>query len=142
MPFIPKEEEDRIADAIRAGKRPGEICREFKRGRSVVYRIMEAIGFDNSAWGPIDKSKKAREVQVNYNRERRIELSNKLFGKVSELADQTDKPSGLRDLAVSFGILEDKRQIVEPTTHNDDGKSAIIALIEAEKKHETEPPEP
>jgi hypothetical protein len=111
---IPEEEEKQIADALRAGKKPDQIHKETGRGKSVIYRIMESIGLSNGPSGPTVRTKKANEVKSSYSRERRLELNDRFFKRLEGFVEQPITARDFKELMVAYGILEDKRSLLEP----------------------------
>jgi hypothetical protein len=59
------------------------------------------------------KSARARIAQVEYSQERRRALSDLLFTRVEDVAQNTVDAGELKDLALTFGILTDKRRLEE-----------------------------
>jgi hypothetical protein len=126
---IPKDEEKQIADALRAGKKPDQIHKETGRGKSVIYRIMESIGLSNGPSGPTVRTKKATEAKSIYNREKRLELNDTFFKRLEGFVEQPITARDFKELMVAYGILEDKRALLEPM-QTDGSKSGLEEMRE------------
>ena len=137
-----------VTDAEKA-----ELIRLYKEGMS--YRKMShVLGRTPSTlheWIQVYISSGeliAREVdrkpengRGGYDRQRRIALNDKLFCKLEKLICATDDPVALKNHIVSYGILEDKRQKLEPGMQVG-GKSGLEEIREALKNGmETAPTE-
>lgn len=60
-----------------------------------------------------EATKKASAAIAVYGAERRRELSDLLFSRVNVVAQNSNDPGALKDLATTFGILTDKRRLEE-----------------------------
>jgi transposase-like protein len=94
-----------IAEALRAGESQNGVARRFGIGAATVNRIAKRNGLKYSA------PKNAAICRRDYAAAERLALLNKLFDKVSELADGPLTPTGLQALTISAGILTDKRRL-------------------------------
>lgn len=61
----------------------------------------------------IAKTRAATAATIYYGQDRRLELSNELFGRIKELAGAVKAANEMRDLATAFAILTDKRRLEE-----------------------------
>lgn len=59
------------------------------------------------------KTARANGAVVEYGQAKRQALSDLLFSRVEAVAEKTDEPGDLKDLATTFGILVDKRRLEE-----------------------------
>lgn len=59
-------------------------------------------------------TKKATEARRTYDKARRLELNDRLFTRLEEFLDSQVTTREYKDLMVSYGILEDKRSLLEP----------------------------
>ena len=59
------------------------------------------------------KTRAATAAHTHYDQERRLGLNNLLFDRIKEVAGKTEDAGDLKDLAMAFGILTDKRRLEE-----------------------------
>lgn len=132
---MPTEKEiERITKLRDEGKSLGEIGEELKKDKSTISRWFKSLGIDCNEVLQRCTTKRATEAKVNYDLSRRMELNNKFFKRLDEFVDQKITARDFKELMVAYGILEDKRQLLEPIKSDGaQGKAAIIAFVEAEK---------
>lgn len=95
------EREEAIA-LLRAGITQREVAKRFGVSQATIAR---AAKFGNVVILPGVDS----ETEVtNYDSEARLQLLFKALDRVDGMIAQTDKPQGLRELAVTIGVLIDK----------------------------------
>ncbi len=103
---VQPDEREKIISALRDGKSQNAVAKTFGRGVATVSRIAQEVGLEYSA------PKRANEARHEYALAERIELGNKLFRRVAEKTDDPELTSrDLKDLAVAFGVLIDKRRL-------------------------------
>jgi hypothetical protein len=114
---IEHKEREGIAAALRAGGKRNEVARKFKRSFGAVSKIAAEIGitFDQS------HAKKASEARRVYAAEERLLLSDEMFEKLREMVAKAEDAGNFRYLAVSYGILTEKRLLEtgEATNRNE-----------------------
>ena len=94
-----------ILDALKSGESQNAVARRLGVGPATVNRIAKRNGLEYSP------PKHAAEARRDYAFAERIQLLNKLFDKLSEMADGPLTPNGLQALSISMGILTDKRRL-------------------------------
>lgn len=102
------EQRESIVDLLRLGHSQNAIARQFKINPSTVNRIAKAEGLG----GNIAATKNAIAAKAVYDLARRLELSDKFFGLVERALDE-DRWLDLKDLALTFAVLVDKRRLEE-----------------------------
>ena len=124
---LPAETRQAVLAALLAGTGVGETARRFRVGKATVSRIAAAAGLDLER----SQTKKATGARVRYAQERRLELSDKLFGKVEALLDGELDPQQLQPLVTAFAILTDKRRLEEgEVTDRHEHRDARAASLE------------
>lgn len=98
-----------IQAALLAKVGVNEAARQYKVGKATVSGIAKAMGIDTER----SATEKAERAASAYNKERRAQLSNKMFQKVEELLGQIEPTDSLKDLVMAFAILTDKRRLEE-----------------------------
>lgn len=98
------------------GLSQGQIAKELNRSKSTIHEWLKGLGLiDPNGSGERSQTKRATEAKATYDLARRRALNDKLFQKLEDAIDEGKITSGdLKNYCVSFGILEDKRQIIEP----------------------------
>lgn len=105
-PTLQPDERERIVAALREGKSQTSVAREFGRSSGTINKIAKSAGREYSP------PKKANEARHLYALAERIELGNRLFRRVAEKAEDPELTArDLKDLAVAFGVLLDKRRL-------------------------------
>lgn len=146
---MPSEEEiNKIIDLHNQGKSQGQIAKELGRSKSTINewlgKIIHGEAFANEAERKIEQTKNATEAKKDYDLQRQIDLGNRFFARIDELMDSKAPPSDLRSLAVTYGIIVDKRALLDgrPTGNLDvnvssksiDERLAELAARRAERK--------
>jgi len=133
---VPTEEEiNKIVELHKSGLSQGQIAKEMDKGKSTINRVLKGLGLTNGTLAERSNTKRATEAKADYNLQRQIELGNKFFERIDELMDSKAPPSDLRSLAVTYGIIVDKRALLDgrPTGNLDvnvTGKSIDERLAE------------
>lgn len=133
---MPTEEEiNKIVELHKSGLSQGQIAKEMDKGKSTINRVLKGLGLTNGTLAERSNTKRATEAKADYNLQRQIELGNKFFERIDELMDSKAPPSDLRSLAVTYGIIVDKRALLDgrPTGNLDvnvTGKSIDERLAE------------
>lgn len=94
-----------ILDALHAGESQNAVAKRFNCSPGTVNRVAKMNGLEYS------RPKHAAEARRDYSAAERLALLNKLFDKVRDMADGPLTPNGLQALAISMGILTDKRRL-------------------------------
>jgi hypothetical protein len=143
---VPTEEEiSKVVELWDLGKSYSEIANQLNnKPRSTVQGWIESLikigRIVPRTNGVHTNTKNAHNARKTYTRERRLALNDAFYDKVCNMLKDVDKSSALRDLAVSYGIIEDKRTLLEPPTGTN-GVAAIDSYIE-EMSRETPKDEP
>ncbi len=121
----------RIIALHEEGKSQRDIAREFDKSVGWVNAVFKKLNIQSER----SDTKRATEAKADYNLQRQIELGNKFFERIDELMDSKAPPSDLRSLAVTYGIIVDKRALLDgrPTGNLDvnvTGKSIDERLAE------------
>ena len=133
---MPTEEEiNRIVELHKSGLSQGQIAKEMDKGKGTINRVLQGLGLTNGTLAERSNTKRATDAKADYTLQRQIELSNKFFKRIDELMDSKAPPSDLRSLAVTYGIIVDKRALLDgrPTGNLDvnvSGKSIDERLAE------------
>lgn len=133
---MPTEEEiNKIVELHKSGLSQGQIAKEMDKGKGTINRVLKGLGLTNGTLAERSNTKRATEAKADYNLQRQIELGNKFFERIDELMDSKAPPSDLRSLAVTYGIIVDKRALLDgrPTGNLDvnvSGKSIDERLAE------------
>ena len=133
---MPTEEEiNKIVELHKSGLSQGQIAKEMDKGKGTINRVLKGLGLTNGTLAERSNTKRATEAKADYNLQRQIELGNKFFERIDELMDSKAPPSDLRSLAVTYGIIVDKRALLDgrPTGNLDvnvTGKSIDERLAE------------
>ncbi len=150
---MPSEEEiKKITELHDQGKSQGQIAKELGRSKSTINKWLGKIicgeAFANEDERKIEQTKNATEAKKDYDLQRQIDLGNRFFARIDDLLDSKAPPSDLRSLAVTYGIIVDKRALLDgrPTGNLDvnvSGKSiderlAALAARRAERKAPTD----
>lgn len=120
MPVTPSERR-RILRALREGKSQNAVAREFGRAPVTVCRIAKKAGLSYSP------PKNANEARHDYAQAERLKFLNAIFDKATELLANVTQPDDLRSIAITAGILIDKRRLEdgEATTVTESRNSDI-----------------
>lgn len=134
---MPTEPEIRkITELHDAGLSLGQIAEEVGCNKSTVSRLLKKLGIECNA-SQRCATKNATNAKRTYDLARRLELNDKFFKRLDEFVDNPLTARDFKELMVAYGILEDKRQLLEPIKpEGTNGKSAIIAFIEYEREKE------
>ena len=112
---MPTEDEiKRITELRDQGYSLEEIGEKLKKDKSTISRWFKSIGLDCNAVLQRCTTKKATEARRTYDKARRLELNDRLFTRLEEFLDSQVTTREYKDLMVSYGILEDKRSLLEP----------------------------
>jgi len=140
---VPSEEEvKRIIDLWNDNKSYGDIARELNGPKSTIQGWIKSLLSEGKIEPRTDavrtNTKNATAAKVTYDLARRQALNDKLFAKIEEAIEADDlSPGDLKNFCISFGILEDKRQIIEPPK-GANGAAAIDIFIEDLKREASE----
>jgi hypothetical protein len=126
----------------------GQIAKKLNYNQSTITRAInnflkrnqDAEGNAHDAMHRCN-TKKATEAKGTYDRARRIALNDRLFTRLEVLmTDSEISASDFKNFVISYGILEDKRSLLDPPTGTN-GVAAIDYYVER-MKHETPKDEP
>ena len=119
------EDEEKMVSLLRQGVSVNSTARTLGHGRSVVTRVAGKYGVPISRH---DAQQNSGGEIVEYNKERRIKLLNKILNKFEELCEKVDKPGSAYQYALGVGIIIDKyRQeelLSQPGSHG-----AVVDLL-------------
>lgn len=135
---MPTEDEiKRITELRDQGYSLGEIGEKLKKDKSTISRWFKSIGLDCNALLQRCTTKKATEARRTYDKARRLELNDRLFTRLEEFLNGPVTPRDYKDIMVSYGILEDKRSLLEPlqTDHTISGLAEMREAIHEERKN-------
>jgi DNA-binding transcriptional MerR regulator len=135
---VPTEDEiKRITELRDQGYSLGEIGEKLKKDKSTISRWFKSIGLDCNAVLQRCTTKKATEARRTYDKARRLELNDRLFTRLEEFLNGPVTPRDYKDIMVSYGILEDKRSLLEPlqTDHTISGLAEMREAIHEERKN-------
>lgn len=133
---MPTEEEiNKIVELHKSGLSQGQIAKEMDKGKGTINRVLKGLGLTNGTLAERSNTKRATDAKADYDLQRQTDLSNKFFERIDELMDSKVPPSDLRSLAVTYGIIVDKRALLDgrPTGNLDvnvTGKSIDERLAE------------
>lgn len=99
------DERDGILADLRAGMKPAEVAKKWRRSERTVHRLGAAAGLGGVA------RKKADQARRDWALAERVGLLNKGFEKAEELLGKVATPHGFQAWAVAVGILIDKRRL-------------------------------
>ena len=112
------------------GLSQGQIAKELKRSKSTIHEWLKNLRLiDSNGSGERSVTKNATQAKITYDRARRLALNDKFMKLVEERIDQDPSNADLKTLATTYGIMVDKREIMEPPTPlqlEDDGFMAAL----------------
>lgn len=124
---MPTEEEiQKIIDLHGEGKSQRDIAKEFDRSVGWVNGILKKLNVKSER----SQTKNATAAKRTYDRERRLALNDLWFEKIEKLLTEAKDGKSLRELAIPYGVAEDKRSILEPL-QPDNTKSGLEEMREA-----------
>lgn len=136
---MPTEQEiETIIGLWNQNKTYGEIANAVNGPKSTVQGWIQSL-IKKDVIKPRTESvrtqtKKATEAKRTYDRARRLELNDRLFGQLEEFLTGRITPRDYKDLMVSYGILEDKRSNLDPAVSDNKGVAALDIYIEELKR--------
>jgi predicted transcriptional regulator len=138
-----------IGKKIEALKEDGlsqhKIAKKLGIAQSTVCDYLKSIGVssDRSA------TKNASAAKNTYDKQKRLELNDRLFRKIETMLDEADDAKTIKNLAITYGIAEDKRAKLDsqlgsenPDTPNESGFMAGYLKRAGEVYEKTESPPP
>lgn len=124
---MPTEEEiQKIIDLHEEGKSQRDIAKEFDKSVGWVNGILKKLNVNSER----SQTKNATAAKRTYDRERRLALNDLWFEKIEKLLTEAKDGKSLRELAIPYGVAEDKRSILEPL-QPDGTKSGLAEMREA-----------
>jgi len=103
-----------IGRKIKALKAEGlsqhKIAKKLGIAQSTVSDYLKSIGISSDR----SKTKNASEEKATYDKKRRLELNDILFQKIETMLEMADDAKTIKDLAITYGIAEDKRAKLDP----------------------------
>lgn len=124
---MPTEEEiQKIIDLHEEGKSQRDIAKEFDKSVGWVNGILKKLNVKSER----SQTKNATAAKRTYDRERRLALNDLWFEKIEKLLTEAKDGKSLRELAIPYGVAEDKRSILEPL-QPDGTKSGLAEMREA-----------
>lgn len=123
---MPSEEEiAKIIELHNNNYSQGQIAKELGKGKTTINRVLQGLGLTNGTDQERSGTKKATDAKRTYDRQRRLELNDKIFEKLEAWLDAhptIEKPHELRDIIWSYGVVSDKRAALEPESGNDESE--------------------
>jgi predicted transcriptional regulator len=140
---VPSEEEIKtIIDLWNQDKSYGEIAKSLNGKKSTIQSWIEGLikkgEIEPRTNGIRTNTKNATLAKKNYDRAARIDLNNYLFDKVCNMSKVASSTSDLKNLIISFGILTDKREIIEPSIP-EPTRTKLDSLIDLMEKNDSLP---
>lgn len=121
---MPSEDEiQRIIQLWEEEKSVRDIAKELNGTKSTVWRWIDGLlkdgkikprNYENGTGSGRPNTKNATNAKKNYDRIARLELNNKWFIKIEEQLEKAQDSKTLRELAIPYGVAEDKRHLLEP----------------------------
>jgi predicted transcriptional regulator len=116
---VPSEEEIKlIIELWNQGKSYGDIAKHLNGKRSTVQSWIEGLikkgQIQPRTNGVCTNTRKATNAHVIFNRERRLAINDKFLKIIDERIDKNPTNTDLRNLAWTYGVMVDKREILEP----------------------------
>ena len=108
-PGISPEDRATAISLLEQGESCGAIAKVIGRDPRLVADIAHQEGIDTVT----SARERAVRARIDFNTARRLELGNKIAARLAELVDSGYPliPKDLRDVAVTFGVLTDKRRL-------------------------------
>jgi len=135
---VPSEEEiKRIIELHNNNYSQGQIAKELGRSKSTInewlHKILKGERFANEEERKKQQTKNATAARPAYDRARRLALNDRLFERLEEFLTEKVTPRDYKDLMISYGILEDKRSLLDPpqTANEDDLLTKFTETLEA-----------
>ena len=135
---MPTEDEiQRIIALHEDGKSQREIAKEFDKSVGWVNGILKRLNVSSER----SQTKKATEAKRTYDRERRLALNDLWFEKIEKLLTEAKDGKSLRELAIPYGVAEDKRSILEsdnvkaPEQSGTTQESPLLSYLKADTKN-------
>jgi hypothetical protein len=104
-----------IVEALRTGESQNAVARRLGCGLATVNRVAKRNGLECHT---VVKGKAPPQTVIaisgaaeDYALERRLLLLNKIFSKAEQMVETVRTPHQLQALAISIGILTDKRRL-------------------------------
>jgi transcriptional regulator with XRE-family HTH domain len=135
--YILTDEDLQIVTSMYKDGRPQrEIAEKLGVSQSYISLLVNQLGLPGTVKGR-PKLRRAAGATIEYNRERRIALNDAWFKKIEELLRAAHDIKGIRDLAIAYGIIEDKRHLLEPTDKKEvDLLAGLIKVADERAKSE------
>lgn len=122
----------------------GQIAKKLNYNQSTITRAInnffkrnqdtEGNAYDASTHATHQcKTKNATNAKKTYDKARRIALNDRLFTRLEELiTDAEISASNFKNFVISYGILEDKRSLLDTsqTGNDDDLLSKLVGALE------------
>lgn len=107
MGNVTADEREKIIAALKSGKSQTAVAKECGRSPDTVGRIARSLDIVYTA------PQKANDARVWFAKQERIALNAEMFARVRELMSGDIKPRDMKDLAIAYGILVEKRRLEE-----------------------------
>ena len=108
-PLITPEERATAISLLEQGLSCGAVATAIGRDSRRISDIARLAGIDT-----VESARERRlAAAADFNLARRLELGNKIAARLAELVESEGPllPKDLRDVAVTFGVLTDKRRL-------------------------------
>jgi transposase len=108
-----------IIELWNQGKSYGEVAKHFEGKKSTVQGWIESLikkgKIEPRTNGVRTNTKNATNAHITFTREKRLALNDKFLKIINDKIDKDDiSPGDLKALATTYGIMVDKREILEP----------------------------
>jgi DNA-binding MarR family transcriptional regulator len=116
---VPNEEEIKaIIELWNQGKSYGDIAKHLNGKRSTVQGWIEGLikkgKIEPRTNGICTNTRKATNAHIIFNRQKRLELNDKFLKIIDDRINDNPTNTDLRNLAWTYGVMVDKREILEP----------------------------
>ena len=112
-PRVTAAERDRILGLADGGASTVDVANLTGRPQQTVSHVIRSAGLDLVR----SRAERMRRASQDFSSIRRLEMGNRFAEKLSDLLEMDvldeKQASAMRNLAVSFGVLTDKRRLEE-----------------------------
>lgn len=140
---MPSESEiKQIIDLYNKGLSQGQIAQAMGKGKTTVHEWLHGLfktgELKERTNGERSATKKATDAKRTFDRERRLALNDLWFEKIEALLLNANDAKSLGALAIPYGVTEDKRRLLEPTSA--DGEESGLEQMRKALKRDMEIP--
>lgn len=91
-----------------------KIAKKLGIAQSTVSDYLKSIGVSSDR----SKTKNASDAKATFDKQKRLGLNDTLFRKIETMLDEADDAKTIKDLAITYGIAEDKRAKLDSQLNN------------------------